>query len=321
MNKIMKRLVFMCLSMMAVGLVAISISSCKDDPIPMPTVDFVTVVTNYEVDITVESTNATTFLWEYGDTQTSAESVNHKHTYAKSGTYAITVTVTNESGTATKTVSVDIAASLKELLAGTGTGKIWILDNTAETKLSKITPTLEPLWAALPANALAAFGLQAEYDNEYTFKPNNSLAIAGKNGAVLTGLLYASVFEIDQIVPPNSAGAGLTGGAFADLTNGEYTINEKKDLVLQVANEDYPAGTNNDGVKTITFTNANYLTFKEGTHFGVRDFTTTVLIRSITASKMEVTFFLSTLNPMDGFPESVFTKPSIAISASVKVKP
>jgi len=321
MNQIMKRLAVMCMSKLAVGLMVISISSCKDDPIPLPTVDFVTVVTDYEVNITVESTNATTFAWDYGDTQTSTESVSHKHTYAKSGTYAIKVTVTNESGSATKTVSVDIAASMKELLAGTDNGKVWVLDNNAETKLQKITPTLEPLWAALPANALAAFDLQVEYDNEYTFKPAGGYAVAGKNGAVLTGLLYASVYQIDQIVPPNSAGAGLTGAAFADVTNGEYTLNEKKDLVLEVANEDYPSGTNNDGVKTVTFTNANYLTFKAGSHFGIRDFTTTVLIRSITASKMDVTFFLSTLNPMDGFPESVFTKPSIAISASLKVKP
>jgi len=318
---IMKRLGFMCLTLLAAGLMAISISSCKDDPIPLPTVDFVTVVTGYDVAITVESTNATTFAWDYGDTKTSTEAGNHQHTYTKSGTYEIKVTVTNEGGSATKTVSVDIAASMTELLAGVESGKIWILDGTSETKLQKITPTLTPLWAALPAGALAAFGLEAEYDNEYTFKPDGGYAINGKNGAVLAGLIYTAVNELEIIVPPNTTAAGLAGAAFTNITNGGYTLNEKKDLVLEVANEDYPNGTNNDGITTVTFPAANYLTFQAGSHFGILDFTSTVLIRSITASKMDVTFFLSSLNPMEGFGENVFTKPSIAISVSLKVKP
>ncbi len=88
---------------------------------------------------------------------------------------------------------------------------------------------------------------------------------------------------------------------------------------MSVTNEDYPNGTNNDGVTEVTFTKANFLTFSEGLHFGVRDFTTTVLVRNLTATKMDVTFFLSTLNPEE-YPESL-GKPSIAISTSLKVKP
>src|SRR6478609_8930471 len=98
----MKR--FGCLSMglIAMGLMVFSFTSCSDDPIPVPTVNFIADVKGYDVTLTVESTNATTFAWTYGDGTTSTEAANHTHKYAKSGDYAIVVVATNESGTATK---------------------------------------------------------------------------------------------------------------------------------------------------------------------------------------------------------------------------
>ena len=225
--------------------------SCKkEDPIPVPTVNLIADVTNYVAKITVEATNATSYAWDYGDGKTSAEAAGHTHTYAQSGEYTIKVTVTNTSGSATKSVNVSVAASMKELLAGVAvTGKTWVLDEGSATSLQKIDPALT-LWTGLPAGALGAFNLQAEYDNKFTFKPDGGYAIDGVNGAVLTGLVYTLVNQLNVVVAPNSTGAGLAGAAFANVSNGTYVLNEGKDLTIKVANEDYPAGTNKDGVTT-----------------------------------------------------------------------
>ena len=303
---------------MIIGLTMV-LASCGSDPIPVPTVNFVAAVSGYDANITVEATNATTFTWEYGDGNTSTETGNHKHTYAQSGDYKIKVTVTNESGSATKSVDVSISASMTELLAGT-TGKTWMLDAESATSVQKITSDLTPLWAGLPGDALAAFALEAEYDNEFTFKPNGGYAIDAKNGAVLTGIVFAEWNGLDIIVEPSSNAGGMTGAAFTSPTNGTYTLFENTDLVMSVANEDYPNGTNNDGVTTATFPKANYLDFSEGSFLGIQDFTTKVMIRNISKTKMDVTIFLSSLSPAT-YPKATFTLPSIAISTSLIVKP
>ena len=173
------------LSVLFLGLLTFMASCSKEEPIPAPTVTFIADVTNYEAKITVEATNAASYVWDYGDGTTSTESTNHSHTYAQSGDYTIKVTVTNESGTATKSLPVSVAASIKEMIAGVAaTGKTWVLDDGAATSLQKIEPNLT-LWTGLPAGALAAFNLQAEYDNKFTFKPDGGYAIDGVNGAVL----------------------------------------------------------------------------------------------------------------------------------------
>lgn len=297
----------------------IMVASCKkEDPIPVPTVNLIADVTNYDAKITVEATNAATYAWDYGDGKTSTEAVSHTHTYAQSGDYTIKVTVTNESGSVSKTVAVSVAASTKELLAGVlAAGKTWILDEGAATNLQKIDPALT-LWTGLPAGALNAFDLQKEYDNKFTFKPTGGYEIDGVNGAALTGLVYTLVNQLNVIVAPNSNAAGLAGSAFKNITNGTYELHEGKDLTIKVANEDYPAGTNKDGVKNVTFPKATYITFSEGAFLGIRDFYTTVLIRKITKQKIDVTVFLSSIDPST-VPAS-FGLPSLAISTGMVAK-
>jgi PKD repeat protein len=306
-------------SAMFIGFILLLSSCTKEDPIPNPTVTFIADLTNYDAKITVEATDATSYTWDYGDGKTSAESGNHTHTYAQSGDYTIKVSVTNASGTASKTVTVSVAASMTELLAGAlATGKTWVLDDGASTNLQKIETALT-LWTGLPAGALAAFGLQAEYDNKFKFRPDGGYEIDAVNGAVLTGLVYTAVNQLNVVVVPSSNAGGLAGAAFKNVTNGTYVLHEGKDLVIKVANEDYPAGTNKEGVKTITFPKANYITFSEGSFLGIRDFNTTVLLRNVTKDKIDATFFLSSIDPSN-VPAS-FGLPSIAISTSIKVKP
>jgi PKD repeat protein len=55
-----------------------------------------------------ESSNATTFAWEFGDGKSSAEP-NPTHTYYRSGTFTVTLTVTGETGTASASVEIIIS--------------------------------------------------------------------------------------------------------------------------------------------------------------------------------------------------------------------
>jgi len=66
-----------------------------------PTAGFVGSPTSGEVPLTVNFTNqsngATSYLWNFGDTQTST-ATNPSHTYTQAGTYTVTLTATNACG-------------------------------------------------------------------------------------------------------------------------------------------------------------------------------------------------------------------------------
>ena len=72
-----------------------------------PTADFTAVNNDLTVDFTNTSDNATSFFWNFGDTNVSAE-VNPSHTYANAGTYTVTLSATNDCGTATQTMTVEV---------------------------------------------------------------------------------------------------------------------------------------------------------------------------------------------------------------------
>ena len=72
---------------------------------------------------TSTSTNAATYLWTFGDGGTSTDE-NPAHVYAASGTYTVTLTVTNDCGSETFTGAVSTTVSLDEL-AGLGTISVY----------------------------------------------------------------------------------------------------------------------------------------------------------------------------------------------------
>jgi len=67
----------------------------------IPTAAFTGSPTSGEVPLTVNFTNqssgATSYLWDFGDTQTST-ATNPSHTYTEAGTYTVTLTATNSCG-------------------------------------------------------------------------------------------------------------------------------------------------------------------------------------------------------------------------------
>ena len=73
-----------------------------------PTASFTSTMTTGTVDFTNTSTNATSYLWNFGDGEMSMEE-NPSHTYTDDGTYTVILTVTNACGSVTTEVNVTIA--------------------------------------------------------------------------------------------------------------------------------------------------------------------------------------------------------------------
>ena len=94
------RLIFGILTVLA--LAAIIFTSCKKEdkkPLPEASFSFTSSGDGKTIQFTNESTNALTYLWEFGDTQTSTE-VNPTHTFPDYATFTVKLTATGDGGTA-----------------------------------------------------------------------------------------------------------------------------------------------------------------------------------------------------------------------------
>jgi len=86
------------------------LASCgKDEPKPAPEAAFSYKATGdgRTIEFTNQSTNATSYSWDFGDGQTSTE-VNPVHIYASFGEFTVTLTATGEGGTNTFTYKITL---------------------------------------------------------------------------------------------------------------------------------------------------------------------------------------------------------------------
>jgi PKD repeat protein len=104
------------------GIAAVAImTSCKKDA-PVPKADFTSEVNNLEVTFTNTSTDASTYEWDFGDSQTSTE-VSPVHSYADYGTYTVTLKATGDGGN--NTVSYDVELPVVEPITADGIFDDW----------------------------------------------------------------------------------------------------------------------------------------------------------------------------------------------------
>lgn len=78
--------------------------------ITTPTADFISMANLLTVDFTNNSSGATSYSWDFGDSTTSTEA-DPSHTYAADGMYEVTLTATNACGSETFTETVVVATA------------------------------------------------------------------------------------------------------------------------------------------------------------------------------------------------------------------
>ncbi len=80
-----------------------------------PIANFVFSVTNFSASFTNTTFSGTSYLWDFGDGNTSTQA-NPVHSYTANGTYTVTLTATNACGTSvhTETVVVSVSTGLEE---------------------------------------------------------------------------------------------------------------------------------------------------------------------------------------------------------------
>lgn len=300
-------------SLIAIFVMAVVMFSCsKDDPIPVPTVRLLADVTDYDVLLTVEATDATSYSWSYGDGESSAQAGTHTYTYAASGDYTISVTVTNESGTATATASITINPSIQEMLAGVNaSGKAWVMSSTPAANdgagplaASEFNITL-PFALVPDGDALGYVGFPDEYDNKFIFKPDGSYAVDNVNGQNLCTQIFAYVATGGA-----APGDGWTKGALGFATmpysieaNATWAVEEDATIELDVLSDD-PATATDYTAMSVSYTGKIKLNITGG-YFGILDMTSNVIIENITPDKMQVIIIMHTEDPEK---QSIFSR-------------
>jgi len=208
----MKQLKFLTFGLAALFATAVLFNSCEEEEEPVtPTLQFIAEVDGYTVTITAEATGDDTYLWDYGDGNTSTTVGSHDYSYetSGSGTYTITCTVTSKDDlSVTKSTEVTIAATIEEIIAGSGDGgKTWVLTQVESTFTGKMggggvtnDVAIYPDMSLIPNNVLGLFGLGDEYTDEFTFYRDGTLAIDVKNGRSLVGIVYGNILSPNDIV-------------------------------------------------------------------------------------------------------------------------
>ncbi len=142
-----------------------------EPPIPAdkPDAKFSFTADGLNVTFTNTSTDATSYLWDFGDSQTSSE-MNPVHTYASDGIYTVTLTATNENGSTIATQTAFVSAT--ELTEALLQGGAWRV--RAEEKSVFVGPGMgDPSWWALPKDFLVSGAGEDDWtcmpDDEFIF--------------------------------------------------------------------------------------------------------------------------------------------------------
>jgi PKD repeat protein len=100
--------------------------------LPFPAANYTQLINNQTVTFTNSSTNATSYLWDFGDGMTSTEA-SPVHTYISAQTYTVKLTASNQCSSTTKTGFVVLTTKVQEL---TSDYKLNILPNPSSGDFS-----------------------------------------------------------------------------------------------------------------------------------------------------------------------------------------
>jgi len=284
----MKRKLALLIS--ALVLMAVTFVACeKQDP---PSAEIIFSVDDYSVTFTADAKNTSSYLWDFGDGTTSAES-NPVHVYNMSGTFTVTLTVTGDGGEKTTSEVVEILPSVQEMLSGgpaATNGKTWVLSREYVAGVDGGGVINNDMWVMLPSaeNALDGIGMGKEYSNEFIFHNDGTYETDIKNDTALTATLFG-IFggEVTLFSNENNA-LGLNLSSYTAPESATWTLHTE-DLVIDAITD--PLGTTVPAPHAnVTITGKKWVSLSEGAYFGILDFPTTrkFIIKEITPEKMTV---------------------------------
>lgn len=252
-------------------------------------------VSDKNVAFTALAKNADSYLWDFGDGETSTEA-NPIHEYENGGYYDVTLEVIGGTGTASDDANLAIALTPYVLLTGGPTaenGKTWKLsashsafDKFADANAGFTTTAGTP--APLPQGVFdLSLGMGEVYQDEFTFHFDGKYEHDVKDdGASFSGLVY-------QLVSNGGAGVVNAGGADFGLCTGLYTPEENATFTY-VESEDFTVpsvyGPPNfevtyPGVSTLDFSGTEFV--------GFMDFQRKVILQDISDGSMRLAMFVS----------------------------
>ncbi len=276
--------------------------SCTDEPdrpvFPLSATIFHSIE-GKQVAFSALTHSATSWTWDFGDGNTSAEQ-NPVHVYNEGGYYVATLTAKDKEGnTVNQEVKLAIALTPYALLTGDHTaegynGKTWKLTSShtasgdylanADANLSVVKGTPKPLPDGIFSSE---FGMGDVYKDLFTFYFDGSYKHDVKeDGASFSGLVFEMVSTGGAgIVNANGQAYGLCIAKYTPQNGATFTFRENENFTVSSV---YAPPT-----YSITFNNVMTLNFSGTEFIGFRDFQRKVIVKSISDSRMQLIMFMA----------------------------
>lgn len=270
--------------------------SCSEDvgePLPTSAIIHYSIVEK-QVAFTALSVNTHTYLWDFGDGQTSTEP-NPVHAYKEGGYYKVKLSVTGGTGTVTSESQLAVAITPYVLLTGGATdtdGKTWKL-TAAHSKNDRLANADQTFTVAkgapaeLPTGAFDLFlGMGEVYNDTYTFHYDGKYSHDVKEDkAAFSGLVY-------QMITTGGAGIVNQGGKSFGLCTGKFTP-EANATFTYVAKQDFEVPSVYGPGGKLTYPGVSTLDFSGKEFLGFMDFQRKVILQDITDKSMRVVMFMA----------------------------
>nr|MBP6828600.1 PKD domain-containing protein [Saprospiraceae bacterium] len=184
---------------------------------PLPVANFSFTVNGLDVTFNSNSPNATSYLWEFGDGNTSDEE-DPFHTYADAGLYVVKLTVSNECGSSVKTLVVNTAPTA-DFSASPTTGCATFTVQFTNESSPNATSYSWTFAGGLPAtssltNPIVVYQTPGDYNVTLT-----AFNVSGSSTTVKTSYIHVQTVPVTNFSFTTN---GLTA-TFTNLTTGGTT--------------------------------------------------------------------------------------------------
>ena len=263
-----------------------------DEKVDLPTSALIHYsVEDKQVAFTALTINADSYLWDFGDGQTSTEQ-HPVHVYADGGYYTATLTVTGGTGSASNEANLAVAITPYVLLTGGATaenGKTWKLSaaHSENDVFANADAEFSVIEGPLPQGVFdLQLGMREVYEDEFTFHFDGTYGHDVKeDGAAFGGLVYQMVLNGGaDIVNNGGADFGLCTARYTPETDATFTYVESEDFTVSSV-------YGQDG--QLTFNGVSTLDFSGSAFIGFRDFQQKVMIQEISDNSMRLVMFMA----------------------------